>query len=263
MLPRTAVAAAAAAITVVVYLRRRRRAESGSAPQQHHPSALRNRIPILKELLKIFPSGLDGLALELASGTGAHVEVFAPAFPQLTFQPSEYVPEVAAAPEEQWSKFGKIGLRLGLDELANIDAHACQVFSNAKPAVAIDLSRPWEEWPSAVRESEGAFALILCANTLHVTPWECSVGLLQSAACALAPGGHLVLYGPFKVNNEFIGADGGEGNAKFDMKLRGNNPKWGIRDVGDLSKVAAAKGLTLKIKTDMPANNLLLAFVKA
>mmetsp|Transcript_113911 Transcript_113911/g.207228 ORF Transcript_113911/g.207228 Transcript_113911/m.207228 type:complete len:250 (+) Transcript_113911:40-789(+) len=231
---------------------------------QHHPSALRNRIPILKELLKMLPPSdeFSGLALEIASGTGAHLEVYAPAFPRLSFQPSEYIPEKSAAPEEQWSKHGKIGLRLDTDELANIDARGCSIFPNVKQAVALDLTWPWDKWPSAVRDAEGAIVLIICSNTLHISPWECSVNLFRSASLCLAPGGHLILYGPFKVHGEFIGADGGAGNAKFDEKLRTTNPDWGIRDVDTLSELAAGAGMALRDKADMPANNLVLHYVK-
>lgn len=256
---------AAAAVAVSFFLLRRRSKDPVAqvpAGQQHHPSAMRNRIPILKALLKMLPESdsFSGPALEIATGTGALMEVVAPAFPHLTMQPSEYVPETAAAPDEQWSKHGKIGLRLGLDELANIDEHGCKVFKNCVPAVALDLSKPW---PAEVAEKNGSHVLILCANTLHITPWACSVGLLRGAGQALAPGGHLMLYGPFKVAGEFIGADGGAGNAKFDAKLRSTNVEWGIRDVGELEKVASGFGLALSEKVEMPANNLCLHFTKA
>ena len=55
---------------------------------QHHPAALRNRVPICEILQKIMKS-VKGRALELGSGTGAHLEYFAPRFPDLTFLPSE------------------------------------------------------------------------------------------------------------------------------------------------------------------------------
>ncbi|GMI10065.1 hypothetical protein TrVE_jg4402 [Triparma verrucosa] len=261
--PQIAATAAAAAVAAFFLLRRRSKDPVAQVPagQQHHPSAMRNRIPILKALLKLLPESdsFSGPALEIATGTGALMEVVAPAFPYLTMQPSEYVPETAAAPDEQWSKHGKIGLRLGLDELACIDEH-CKVFKNCVPAVALDLSKPW---PTEVTEKNGSHVLILCANTLHITPWACSVGLLWGAGQALAPDGHLVLYGPFKVSGEFIGADGGAGNAKFDAKLRSTNAEWGIRDVGELEKVAEGFGLALSEKVEMPANNLCLHFTKA
>lgn len=262
---KVAAAAVAAGAAALVYACRRQqvgRADAAFVQQVHHPSALRNRIPILKQLLSLSPDSVRGLALEIGSGSGAHLEVYAPAFPGLTFHPTEFVPKVAASPEEQWSKHGKIGHRQGCDELANIDAHGCEVFPNVVPAAELDLAAPWEEWPSGVREAEGTFVIVICSNTLHITPWQCSVGLLRGAARALAPEGQLVLYGPFKVNNEFVGADGGAGNAKFDERLRETNPQWGIRDVADISEVAAPCGLKFRSKVDMPANNLLLCFVK-
>lgn len=231
-----------------------------AAGQQHHPSALRNRIPILKACLKLLPDceSFAGRALEVATGTGALMEVIAPAYPLLTYQPSEYVPEVQAAVEEQWSKHGKIGLRQGLDELACIDEHGVNVFKNCAPAVALDLMRPW---PPALTDGP-TLALVLCSNTLHITPWECSERLFSSAAAVLAPGGHLILYGPFRVDGAFIGADGGVSNAKFDEKLRSTNSAWGIRDVADLSALASRAGLELRAQVEMPANNLTLHFAK-
>ena len=188
-------------VALVAYLYNRHRSSSKkvsdpafvkvtAAGQQHHPSALRNRIPILKALLKLLPDSdtTDGCALEIATGTGALLEVVAPAFPQLSFQPSEYVPAVAAAPSEQWSKHGKIGLRLGLDELANIDEHGCKVFSNCVPAVALDLLKPW---PLIVAERPGSFHLILCSNTLHITPWECAIGLFRGSGQLVSRRGGL------------------------------------------------------------------------
>ena len=54
----------------------------------HHPAALRNRVPICEMLTKIM-NKVKGRALEFGSGTGAHLEYFAPRFPDLTFLPSE------------------------------------------------------------------------------------------------------------------------------------------------------------------------------
>jgi hypothetical protein len=65
-----------------------------------------------------------------------------------------------------------------------------------------------------------------------------------------------------QVGGEFIGTDGGAGNAKFDAKLRSTNSEWAIRDVDDLSALAASVGMTLREKVEMPANNLTLSFVR-
>lgn len=235
------------------------------APQNHHPSALRNRGPILEQmqLLLPLPGTFAGLALEFGSGTGAHCEVYAPAYPNLTWQPSEYVPDAAALSEEdQWDRHGKIGSRGGLTELESLDAHVAAAHPNARPAVPLDLSAPWEAWPVEVRDRAGSIVLAIASNVCHITPWDCSLGLLRGSARLLAPGGHVIIYGPFKVDGEFIGEDGGAGNRAFDERLRATNPSWGFRDVAEMAEVAAAAGLTLKDTVRMPANNLLLHFVK-
>ena len=228
----------------------------------HHPSALRNRIPILKQLMTMLPETAAGHALEIASSTGAHIEVFAPAFPSLTWHPSEYVPPTPASAEEQWPLYGKVGQRVVSDELLNIDAHGSAVFPNVVPAVALDLMHPYGQWPASIRDLEGQFTMVILSNTLHITPWECSVGLFNGASKLLSPGGKLVVYGPFKVDGKFVGADGGANNEKFDGKLRATNESWGIRDVDDLKAVATPLGLILQSQVDMPANNLTLTFVK-
>jgi uncharacterized protein DUF938 len=51
-------------------------------------AAKRNRDPILDLFKQLFPPSGD--ALELASGSGAHINYFAPHFPHIRFQPSDY-----------------------------------------------------------------------------------------------------------------------------------------------------------------------------
>jgi hypothetical protein len=51
-------------------------------------AAKRNRDPILDVFKQLFPPSGD--ALELASGSGAHINYFAPHFPHIRFQPSDY-----------------------------------------------------------------------------------------------------------------------------------------------------------------------------
>ena len=160
--------------------------------------------------MSLLPETAAGHALEIASSTGAHIEVFAPAFPSLTWHPSEYVPPTPASAEEQWPKYGKVGQRVvENDELLSIDAHGSAVFSNVVPAVALDLMQPYEQWPASIRDLEGQFTLVVLSNTLHITPWECS-SACSTARRTLSPGGKLVVYGPFKVDRKFVGADGGQ-----------------------------------------------------
>lgn len=63
---------------IKIYLRKRTAA-----------AAERNKEPIL-EVLKKYISNTKAYFLEISSGTGQHVAHFAPHFPNLTFQPSEY-----------------------------------------------------------------------------------------------------------------------------------------------------------------------------
>ena len=56
---------------------------------RHHPSSIRNRDVILQELSKWEGGSGSGEMLDIASGTGCHVEAFAKALPGWTFQPSE------------------------------------------------------------------------------------------------------------------------------------------------------------------------------
>jgi hypothetical protein len=72
----------------------------------------------------------------------------------------------------------------------------------------------------------------------------------------LATGGLLVLYGPFKRGGEHTAPS----NAAFDSSLRRENPQWGVRDLREVEKAAAARGLLLSEIVEMPANNLTLVF---
>ena len=114
-----------------------------SGDSDHHPAALRNRQPILDELLKILEPSTMGPALEIASGTGAHLEHFAPNFQKLTWQPSEYV-------EARVQTIG--GVERAVDErLLMIDAHGTNALQNVRPAVDLDVSLPFTSWPAVVQ----------------------------------------------------------------------------------------------------------------
>jgi hypothetical protein len=231
----------------------------------HHPSALRNRGPIAAALAEIFaehgvllvpaPSALPMLALEFASGTGAHLEVFAKAFKAFTWQPSEYVvPDEIAAGD-----IGRIGTR-DSGVLQVLDAYGVEAFpDNVKPAIALDLSKPFQDWPEAVVSEQGNFSFCFGANITHITDFICTHGLLEGAGKALRDGGILCVYGPFKVNGEFTG-DGG--NEKFDASLKQRNSAWGYREIEVVVGIARQHRLELRNQVEMPANNFLLCFQK-
>ena len=49
----------------------------------------------------------------------------------------------------------------------------------------------------------------------------------------------------------------------LDASLRGRDPAWGVRDLADVARVAAAHGLALTETVAMPANNLSVVFHSA
>lgn len=182
--------------------------------------------------------------------------MYAPGFPGLTWQPSEYVPEVAGAPEE----FGKIAgdAHGDIPVLAALDQVGGNL-SNVNPAVALDASLPFNQWPAPIKEAAGSYKLVCASNVCHISPWEVSLGLIGGAQKALGPGGVLLIYGPFKID----GACTTPSNAEFDASLRQRNASWGYRDVADITSVAEKSGLTFQGMHEMPANNFMLHFIKA
>ena len=217
---------------------------------EHHPSALRNRQPITEQLQKIIQSSPDkaSLALEIASGTGAHLELFAGTFPDITWQPTEYLVD----PNLPEGDIGRIGTRSDgiLETINSVGSN----FSNVLPAIHLDVSK---QFPDSVNTQ--SWDLVMICNVLHISPIECTHGLLSGAGTILKENGHLVVYGPFKIKGAFTG-DGG--NEKFDASLRERNPTWGIRDIEYIEKIAEQHGLILIETTQMPANNFMLTLRK-
>ena len=94
---------------------------------------------------------------------------------------------------------------------------------------------------------------------LHIAPWACCAGLMQGAKRHLAPGGHLVTYGPYLED----GVPTAPGNQSFDAGLRAQDAAWGIRRIEDVAAAAADAGLVLHARHALPANNLLLVWTRA
>lgn len=187
------------------------------------PSAERNAGPILAQLKA---EGLAGRLLELASGTGQHAARFAAALPALDWQPSDVDPA----------------------NLGSIDAwRAHAALPNLRAPVLLDAARPG--WGAAWAGQDA----ILTVNILHLIPDAAAATLLEEAARALAPGGRLMLYGPFLRD----GRATSEGDAAFDASLRAQDATIGYKDLGWVTGRLAAAGLALRV-AEMPANNLML-----
>ncbi|MDQ6628566.1 MAG: class I SAM-dependent methyltransferase [Pseudomonadota bacterium] len=189
------------------------------------PAAERNRQAILEVLGGWL--GPQATVLEIASGTGQHAAHFAAAQPGWRWQPSDADPQ----------------------SLVDIDER-CAGLPNVAPALRLDVMAP--EW----RGTPASFDAAYCANMLHIAPWPACPALLRGVARQLKPGGLLVLYGPYFVDDAPTAAS----NLRFDADLRSRDPRWGLRRLGDVVEQAANASLRLEQRVAMPANNLLLAF---
>jgi SAM-dependent methyltransferase len=190
------------------------------------PAAERNRGPILDALTRWLPP--RAAVLEVASGTGQHAAHCAAARPGWQWQPSEALP--AALPAI---------------------AARCAGLPNVRPPCGLDvLAGPWPGAPDAAPGWDALF----CANLVHIAPWPVALALLQGAARVLAPGGLLLLYGPYRVDGEPLAP----GNQAFDADLRARDASWGLRRLAEVQAAATAAGLAFEARADMPANNLML-----
>ncbi len=198
-------------------------AEDRGDVRKHAPATLRNREAIAAELAGLLPEA--GTVLEVASGSGEHAAYFAGCFPTLSFVPSDPDP----------------------DGRASI-ASWCAGLANVAPPLAIDAAA--SDWPIATAEA------ILCINMVHISPWAATLGLLDGAARLLPVGGPLILYGPY-LRAEVPTAPS---NEAFDASLKARDPRWGLRDVADVTAAAAARWLAFDRLVEMPANNILLAY---
>lgn len=200
------------------------------APRRHAPAAERNREPILGVLRRVLPP--RGVVLEIASGTGQHVAHFASALPALVFQPSDRDDQDFAS-ITAWCADGGV--------------------QNVRDPLVLDVTS--DPWPETV----GTVDAVFNANMIHIAPWEACLGLLRGAGAHLAPGGVLVTYGPYKLG----GVHTAPSNEAFDLDLRARDPRWGVRDLDDVARVAAAHGLVLEERVAMPANNFTVVFRRA
>ncbi|MFK7986680.1 MAG: DUF938 domain-containing protein [Sandaracinaceae bacterium] len=185
----------------------------------------RNRGPILDALTPRLPA--SGLLLEVASGTGMHAAYMAPRLPDWTWQPSD----------------------VGAEGLASIEAWRAEAdVPNLRSPVELDVTR--QPWPL------GRADAIFNANMIHISPWACTLGLLDGAASVLSEGGPLFTYGPYRRGGEHTAPS----NERFDASLRSRDPSWGVRDLERVEEEAAARGLVREEIVEMPANNLLVLF---
>lgn len=194
------------------------------------PAAERNKQPILEALRDVL--GAQGVALEIASGTGQHAVWFAAALPGWGWQPTDADPALLPV----------IASRIAQSGLQNL-----------RPPALLDVMSA--RWPTVGDAFNERFDTLFCANMLHIAPAATCAALMQGAARHLKPGGVLITYGPYLEDGPVA-----PGNEAFDQSLRARDPAWGIRRLDDVVREAARSGLALRARRAMPANNLLLVF---
>ena len=167
----------------------------------------------------------SGLILSWPARTGEHAAYFAGRFHALEWQPSDVHP----------------------DALASIVAwRAAAELPNLRHPITLDASAPL--WPMERADA------VLSINMVHISPWKSALGLLDGAARLLAPGGPLVLYGPWLLDE----VETAPSNLAFDADLKRRNPEWGLRRVEEFAQAASKRGLELAQTVAMPANNFML-----
>jgi SAM-dependent methyltransferase len=191
------------------------------------PAAERNRQPILDVLRRVLPD--TGLVLEVASGTGQHAVFFSKHLSGLRWQPSD----------------------ASVDGLRSIQAWVAEsALENLLPPIELDVRSP--RWPIASADA------LLCINMIHISPWEATESLFRGASALLAGGSPLVTYGPYRLYGEHSAPS----NAAFDESLRSRNPRWGVRDIDELTELAGRTGFELQESVSMPANNMTLIWAR-
>lgn len=202
--------------------------DGGADEKRHAPATLRNRDAIAEVLRDWLPP--SGTILEVASGSGEHAVHFAAAFPALDWQPSD--PDAVA--------------------LTSIAAWSAEAgLPNICAPSMLDASAP--DWPVTSADA------ILCINMVHISPWTVTLGLFAGAARLLGPTAPLILYGPYIE----AGVPTAESNLAFDASLRARDPSWRIRDTAEVEAAANDAGFRLAERRAMPANNLMLLFLRA
>ena len=200
--------------------------------RRHSPAAERNQGPILAVLQRVLP--INGIALEIAAGTGQHAAHFAAGLPGWHWLPTD-----------------------GDVDASNSITAWCSGIPNVLPALHLNLLTAAEDapvWPGVPVPLDAIF----CANLLHIAPWAICAALMQGGAQHLAATGLLITYGPYAED----GVPTAPGNVAFDADLRQRNPAWGLRRLTDVAQQAAAAGLALQERVPMPANNLLLVWAR-
>ncbi|XP_053620145.1 UPF0585 protein CG18661 [Plodia interpunctella] len=213
--------------------------ESINGEKLIYPAATRNQEPILQVLKRFIICDEENISdesplfLEVSSGSGQHLYHFAPHFPGVRFQPTEY----------DKSLLGSI----------TYYSQACPT-KNIYAPIQLDICNDFKDYGL----QENSIDYLYNANMIHITPYQCTLGLFKNAGCYLKPDALMIMYGPYCKD----GIISPQSNIDFDAFLKSRDPSWGLRDINDLIKLAEENDLSLIDTIEMPANNKILIWKK-
>lgn len=206
----------------------------------------RNKYPILQVLQKYVTD--CQFALEIGSGTGQHAVYFASQLTHLNWQCTDQASYIEGI--KQW---------VAEANLANLPM---PITYDVNDGITTQLTAQLANTDNP----EGLFDIIYTANTLHIMSWTTVETLFNSLPKLLKQdvnanantnaNAYVVCYGPFNYNGKFTS----DSNASFDASLKQRDANMGIRDIADITQLAAANQLDLIEDVAMPANNRCLVF---
>lgn len=172
---------------------------------------------------------LIDIVLEIASGFGEAISYLADIHPEVIFVPSD-------------------AQDIFLNRLLEIsEKHA-----NMREPLLLNVFSD-TQWK--VIANRGPFDCILAFNLVHLIPWEGTKLLFQEANRILdGSPGVLALYGAFKRNGEFVSLN----DRAFDEDIRSRDPRWGLRDLEEVTQVATEHGFRKEEIIEMPKGNWML-----
>ncbi len=177
----------------------------------------------------------NGSILEVGSGSGEHGVAFQKRFPETIWQTSD--PDLRHRQSiSSWILYEKLNLKM-------------------PQPLAIDVEiTPWK----ISSELGLSLQVIVAINLIHISSWNCTRSLFKESGKLLSNGKYLMLYGPFKIDNEHIS----QSNYLFDKSLKMQNNKWGVRNLDKVNEEAYDNGFAQKELIFMPANNLSIIYKK-
>lgn len=195
-------------------------------------SVSRNKGPIADALRRLIEEQQPHTrqVLEVASGFGDHVALFAKHLPEVHFHPTE-------AQDACIEKLSQL-------QLSNVSA----------PGKLNVLDE--DDW-RAIRAKDVRYDGIVNINMIHISPPESTEALFRHAAELIRPGGFLLLYGAYLRSDGTFASDG---DRDFDASLRLRDPSFGLRDPAAVNAIATVHGFAQILSLEMALNNRLFVW---